>query len=146
MTINSILRTLSLLVLFSCSMYGQTADFLYGHWRVTKVANAGPVTAIRGMEADRLIGHVLVLTPTTLRFANRTCQPTYNVSHETSTEFFENSGIEAKTVDLPDPATHFEADCTDIFVLSSDRILFTWKGVFLQARKLPARKRSPEQP
>lgn len=135
-----IARVLCTCILLSCSANGQTAEQLFGRWRVTEVANAGPVTAISGADAERLVGHLLILTPHTVRFANTTCHPSYNVSQETSAEFFEDSKVEAKTMNLPDPVTHFEADCTDIFVVKPDEVIFTWKGLFLQARKLPGNR------
>lgn len=141
MTKRFIAGVLCTCILFSCWANGQTAEQLFGRWRVTKWVNAGPVTAIN-VEPERLVGHLLILTPHAVRFAGQTChpQPAYSVSHETSAEFFEDSKVEAKTMNLPDPVTHFETGCTDIFIVKPNEVIFTWGGFFLQARKLPGNR------
>lgn len=125
---------------FTCCANSQSPDQLYGRWKVTAVAGASPITAMSGAAADRLVGHLLVLTPHSLRFAKETCHPTYEVSQETSSQFPDDYKIDGKTLKLPDPAIRFSADCTDLFIRAPSEIVFYWDGFFLEAKKLPAKK------
>ena len=124
---------------FACSANAQKADQLYGRWEIVTVAGSSTVTAMSGAEAGRLVGQFLVLTPRSVQFAAETCRPAYEVLKETSAKFFQNYKVDAKTLNLPDPVTRFDADCTDVFVLGPNGIVFTWKGYFLKAKKAPAK-------
>jgi hypothetical protein len=113
----------------------QKTDSLYGDWRVTAVAGAGPVTAISGGAAARLVGQVLLLKPNSLRFAGESCRPTYETTSESAADFAADYKTDLRSLKLPAPVTRFDADCTDLFISAPNRIVFTWKGFFLEASK-----------
>jgi len=115
---------------FACSANAQKADQLYGRWEIVTVAGSSPVTAMSGAAAGRLVGQFLVLTPRSVQFASETCRPTYELLKETSAEFFQNYKVDAKTLNLPDPVTRFDADCTDVFVLGPNEIFFCLERLF----------------
>ncbi len=113
----------------------QTAEQLYGKWKVTKVVNASPVVALSGKAADRLNVKNHSLEPNHLRFARQTCQPSYRKSAESSAQITDDYELDSKSLGLPDPAISFDGDCMQIFTLTQEQILFTWKGYFLKAIK-----------
>lgn len=123
------------LLVFVCAGYAQKPDSLYGDWRVTAVAGAGPVTAITGAAAARLVGHVLLLRPGRLTFAGESCRPTYDATSESAADFVADYKTDSKILRLPNTVTRFDGDCTDLFLSSPKRIVFTWKGFFLEAVK-----------
>ena len=123
------------LLVFSCFANEQKPDQLYGHWKVIGVTGASPVTAMNGTAAARLIGRPLILTAPKVLFMREKCKPNYAVSKLSSAEFVQDYRVELKTLNLPDPVTRFDAGCMDIFVAASGKIIFTWKGYFLEAKK-----------
>jgi hypothetical protein len=124
----------------ACLADGQKTKAPYGDWKVTAVASAGPVTAMSGEAAALLVGKILVLKPKTLQFAGRICQPTYGVTEESADDFLEEYRVNLKELNLRQPVIRFEADCTDVFIRDANTILFTWKGYFLEAKKLATGK------
>jgi len=112
-------------------------DQLYGRWKVTAVIDASPVTAMSGAAADRLIGQYLTIAPHRVQFNRQACPATLAVSKISIQQDFK---IDAKGLDLPDPATRYDGGCTDIFMRGAGgAIVFTWKGYFLEAVKHPPR-------
>jgi hypothetical protein len=108
---------------------------LYGRWKVTAVIDASPVTAMSGAAADRLIGQYLTVASHKVQFNRQACQATLAVSKVSIQQDFK---IDAKSLDLPDPATRYDGGCTDIFMRGpGGAIVFTWKGYFLEAVKQP---------
>lgn len=130
------------MVLLTVGANAQTAEQLYGTWRVNRVVNASPVVALSGGAASRLVGQILTLKPNQLQFARQTCQPSYRKSAESLAQITEDYELDAKSLDLPDPVSSFDGQCVQIFPRTQERILFTWKGYFLEAvRSKAARTR-----
>jgi hypothetical protein len=123
------------LFVLASMVYGQSIEELFGRWKVTAVADASPVTAISSASASRLIGQYLVLKPHSLQFAQRSCKPSYEISQETAADFEQDYKISAKTLKLPTPVVKVDGDCSDMFLREPGRIVFTWKGYFLDASK-----------
>jgi hypothetical protein len=127
------------IVVFTAIGVGQKPDSLFGTWTVKGVAGASDITAISGAAAVRLVGHSLVLTRKTVRFERHTCYPTWDVSKESTATISEDYRLSASRLNLPNPALHFDGDCTDIFVRDPETILFTWDGYFLEATRTAPR-------
>ena len=132
-------RLVLTLFFFACFASAQKPDQLYGRWEVRAVAASSPVTAMTGTAAGRLVGQFMVLTSDRVQFATETCHPTYELLKETAAEFLRNYKVDSKTLKLPDPVARFDGDCTDVFILGPNEIVFTWKGYFLQAKRVPAK-------
>ena len=134
-----IARCAQIALLTLATMYaGDAPEQLFGRWKVIRVADASPVTAISGVAASRLVGQYLVLNPGSVEFARQNCKAEYHATKESASDFRADYKIDAKSLKLPDPATRFDGGCTDIFPFDSTTILFTWKGFFLEASKAPA--------
>lgn len=134
-----IARVAAVFFALACFASEPAPNQLYGTWKVTAVTGASPITAISGATAARLVGRSLVLGPHKIQFAGRICQTTYDVSNETSDEFVQDYKIAPKIVGLDEPVTRFDAGCTDIFLHATRKIIFTWKGYFLEATKISAK-------
>lgn len=138
------LSTLTQLLLasfvFCCCADGQNANQLYGQWKVTEVVDASPVVAMSGAAAARLVGHFLVLEPHRARFANEVCQPTYEVSTQTATEFIQDNKVDPRKLNLPEPIVQFDIGCTFVYPSRSGEIIVAWNGFFLAAKKLPEKR------
>jgi hypothetical protein len=111
---------------------------LFGHWTITAIATASPVTAMSGEEAARLVGHTLIIAANKLQFDHENCRPTYEASKESLTQIAQDYNIDVKQLTLPDPVARYDGDCTELFVPNRDRIVFSWKGFFLDARRSSA--------
>jgi hypothetical protein len=129
-------RCMACLLAVACFAGEPKADQLYGRWKVVSVAGSSPITAMSGAAMAHLIGKFLVLSPRETRFAGRRCRSTYDVSNETAAEFAGDYKVDAKTLSLNEPLTRVDGGCTDIFVHAPDKIIFTWKGFFLDATKV----------
>lgn len=118
-----------------CCAGEQKSDQLLGRWKVSAIVNFSPVTAMNGATAEHLIGRSLILKPRAAQFAGRTCKATYEENRETALEFFQDYKLDLKTLNLPDPVRRFDGGCTEIFFVVPGKIIFTWKGYFLEATK-----------
>ncbi len=130
-------RAVQILLAIACFAVAQRPEQLSGRWRVRAIATAGPVTALSGLQAARLVGQSISFTPHSLHFARQTCRPTYEASKESLAELSQGYKIDAKALKLPDPVTRLDGDCTEIFIRGPGRILFTWEGYFFEAVRSP---------
>jgi hypothetical protein len=116
----------------------QNREQLYGHWTITAIATASPVTAMSGEEAARLVGHTLTMTPNKLQLDHEDCRPTYESSKESLAQIAQDYKIDVKELTLPDPVLRYDGDCAELFVPKPDRIVFSWKGYFFRAKRSSA--------
>jgi len=93
------------------------------------------VTAMSGSAASKLVGEYLVLESHKVRFAGTSCDATLQETSETSAEFFEEFKAELRPLNLPDPVKRLDGGCTEIFISASNKIVFSWKGYFLEAAR-----------
>jgi len=141
------IKSIFAIFIFSSMMFtglanGQSAEQLYGRWKITSVVDAAPITAMSGAEANRLVGHFLVLTPHNFRFGKETCQPTYEISRETPVEFIQDNKLDPKTLSLQYPIVSFDIGCTFVYPRTSNEIILAWDGFFLAAKKIPDKKKN----
>lgn len=113
-----------------------SANPLLGFWQVSAVAGASPITAMDGASAARLVGQTVTFGEHNFHFSDQSCEASYERSKESSAEFIQNYSVDPATLHLSAPVTRIDGGCADIFVLGTDKILFTWQGYFLEASRM----------
>lgn len=124
---------------------------IYGHWKVTRVVDSSPVTAMSTAQAKALVGGELTISPHSIRFNGKSCgSPSYEVTRQNAAEFLQDSKLDLKKLDLPDPVTRVDAECMYLFIRDANRIVFDREGFFYEAERKPSvhtrkRLREPER-
>jgi len=107
-----------------------------GKWVVTDVVSYATISA--GIpEAKRILGKVLTISPTRIEFNGQNCTPHggFVVSEvDSATKLKALYDVYPPDVGLPARTTLLDsANCTAIFRMTDNRVVFGWNGVMVRA-------------
>lgn len=110
---------------------------LFGQWRVVSVLDAAEITGVSERHARSYVGKTLHIDMSGFRFQNMTCKtPSFARTEQPTAQYLRESWhARSGNLGLPDRVTVIDARCTDIFMKANGRMVFNWKGYFLEAAK-----------
>ena len=114
-----------------------------GDWKFTSVLDGVEISSIDEMEAQRLLGEVMIIRKAGTRFGHRTCgAPSFETQRVHPDLYVRREAeISAKKLKLPTPVTVVDLGCTRVFIKRPNHAVIFWDGFFFDAHRLA----SPDQ-
>lgn len=106
-----------------------------GQWRLTAALSGADITALDEKEAGQLVGQVFTISRTSVKFGDRTCGKSEFEAESVEPRIFlrEQFHADADRVNLPNPVTVVDLNCTSVFIKSANKLVIAWKGWFFEA-------------
>lgn len=111
---------------------------IFGQWTTISILDTADIAGMSDREARKLIGKRLEIGPDALKFAGESCKsPSYSRSVREPAKYIrEEWHARSGNLGLPNPVTTIDAQCTDLFLTGTGRMVFNWNGFFFNAKKL----------
>lgn len=110
---------------------------IFGQWITVNILDTADIAGMSDSAARKLIGQRLEISPAALKFAGESCKsPSYSRSVREPIKYLrEEWHARSGNLGLPNPVITIDAQCTDLFLTGTGRMVFNWNGFFFSAKK-----------
>ncbi|WP_137175015.1 hypothetical protein [Massilia sp. HP4] len=116
----------------------QPGHGITGDWKLTSVLDGVDITSIDHEQAKQLLGRIMTISETGVRFGTDTCRVSTFDSKRVVPDLYlrQEARMSAVNLNLPNPVTVVDVGCTRIFLKKSGHAVIFWDGFFFEARRI----------
>lgn len=130
----------AILALASTFAHGMDPDerLVTGKWRIIAALDGANIASLDEREARHIVRQVMTIGRNDVRIGARRCGPSTFEAQSVEPRLFLRQQFHAspENLDLPNPVTVVQLNCTTVFIKNPDKLLVFWKGWFFDAVRM----------